>query len=90
MLTGGGAALEFGIGTGRIAIPLAGRGVPVAGIELSQAMVARLQAKDGGQDLDVVIGDMATATVDGSFSLVYLIFNTNEPHEPGGAGGLLP
>jgi SAM-dependent methyltransferase len=75
-LAGGGRALELGIGTGRIALPLAERGVPVHGIDMSKAMVARLQAKPGGEDIGVTIGDFATTTVDGSFSLVYLVFNT--------------
>jgi SAM-dependent methyltransferase len=73
---GGGRALEFGIGTGRIALPLAQRGVPVQGIDVSKAMVARLRAKPGGDDIGVTIGDFATTTVEGSFSLVYLVFNT--------------
>jgi SAM-dependent methyltransferase len=71
-LAGGGRALELAIGTGRIALPLARRGVEVHGIELSRAMVARLRAKPGGEDIPVAIGDMATTTVDGTFSLVYL------------------
>ena len=71
-----GRALELGIGTGRIALPLARRGVPVHGIDLSQAMVARLRAKPGGEDIDVTIGDFATTTVDGTFSVAYLVFNT--------------
>jgi SAM-dependent methyltransferase len=75
-LAGGGRALELGIGTGRIALPLARRGVPVHGIELSRAMVARLRAKPGGEDIGVTIGDFATTAVDGSFSLAYLVFNT--------------
>ena len=75
-LAGDGAALEFGIGTGRIALPLAQRGVPVHGIELSKAMAAQLRAKPSGKDIQVTIGDFATATVDRSFSLVYLVFNT--------------
>jgi SAM-dependent methyltransferase len=75
-LAGTGRALEFGIGTGRIALPLASRGVPVHGIDLSQAMVARLTAKPGGDDVGVTIGDFATTRVDGTFSLVYLVFNT--------------
>jgi SAM-dependent methyltransferase len=75
-LAGSGRALELGIGTGRIALPLAQRGVPVHGIELSQAMVARLRAKPGGEDIGVTIGDFATATVDGTFSVAYLVFNT--------------
>src|SRR5436853_707433 len=75
-LAGSGRALELGIGTGRIALPLAQRGVPVHGIDLSKAMVAQLRAKPGGADVGVTIGDFATTTVDGSFSLAYLVFNT--------------
>ena len=77
-LAGAGPALELGIGTGRIAIPLADRGIRVSGIDLSRAMVKRLRAKPGGRDLDVTIGDFATATVGeaGTFSLAYLVFNT--------------
>ena len=75
-LAAGGRALEFGIGTGRIALPLAQRGVPLEGIELSNAMAARLRAKPGGDAIAVTIGDFATARVDASFSLVYLVFNT--------------
>jgi SAM-dependent methyltransferase len=75
-LAGDGRALELGIGTGRIALPLAGRGVPVAGIDMSRAMVARLRAKPGGDAIGVTIGDFATTRVDGTFSLVYLVFNT--------------
>ncbi len=70
-----GRALEFAVGTGRVAIPLAERGVPVVGIELSQAMAARLREKVAEATLPVVIGDMATATAPGEFSLVYLVFN---------------
>src|SRR6187455_790810 len=75
-LAAGGAALELGIGTGRIALPLAARGVPVHGIDASQAMVARLRAKPGGAAIPVTIGDFATTRVDVAFSLVYLVFNT--------------
>jgi SAM-dependent methyltransferase len=75
-LAGDGAALEFGIGTGRIAVPLAARGVPVHGIDLSQAMVARLQVKPGAAQIAVTVGDFATTRVEGTFSLVYLVFNT--------------
>lgn len=75
-LAGGGRALEFAIGTGRIALPLHQRGVPVVGIDLSQAMVARLRAKPGGDDIPVTIGDFATTTVEGSFSMTYLVYNT--------------
>src|ERR671911_2311885 len=75
-LAGDGAALELGIGTGRIALPLAQQGVPVHGIELSKAMAARLRAKPGGEDIGVTIGDFATTKVKGTFSLAYLVFNT--------------
>jgi SAM-dependent methyltransferase len=75
-LAGSGRALELGIGTGRIALPLAQRGVPVHGIELSQAMAARLRAKPGGEEIGVTIGDFATTTVEGTFALAYLVFNT--------------
>ncbi len=72
-LAGDGRALEFAIGTGRVATPLVERGVPVSGIELSQAMADKLNAKQ--TDIPVVIGDMATATLSGQFSLVYLVYN---------------
>jgi SAM-dependent methyltransferase len=75
-LAGAGPALELGIGTGRIALPLAARGVPVQGIELSEAMTAQLARKPGGEDIPVAIGDFASTRVDGSFRLVYLVFNT--------------
>jgi SAM-dependent methyltransferase len=75
-LAGSGRALELGVGTGRIALPLADRGVPVHGIDMSRAMVARLRAKPGGDAIGVTIGDFATARADGTFSLVYLVFNT--------------
>jgi SAM-dependent methyltransferase len=73
---GGGAALELGIGTGRIALPLAARRVPVHGIDLSEAMVERLRAKPGGDRIPVTIGDFATTKADGPFSLAYLVYNT--------------
>jgi len=73
---GGGAALELGIGTGRVAVPLAKRGVPVHGIDLSEAMVARLRPKPGAEGIGVTIGDFATATVDRTFTLAYLVCNT--------------
>lgn len=76
VLAGEGGALELGIGTGRLALPLAQRGVRVSGIDLSKAMVARLRAKPGGDRLDVTIGDFATTRADGSFFLVYLVDNT--------------
>jgi SAM-dependent methyltransferase len=75
-IAGSGRALELGIGTGRIALPLAERGVPVHGIELSSAMAARLHAKPGGDHIGVTIGDFANTEVGGSFSLAYLVFNT--------------
>jgi SAM-dependent methyltransferase len=75
-LAGGGRALELGIGTGRIALPLARRGVPVHGIDLSEAMVSRLQAKPGGDEVGITIGDFASTRVEGSFSVAYLVFNT--------------
>jgi SAM-dependent methyltransferase len=75
-LAGHGRALELAIGTGRIALPLAARGVEVHGIDLSRAMVAQLRAKPGGDAITVAVGDIATTRVDGTFSLVYLVFNT--------------
>jgi SAM-dependent methyltransferase len=71
-----GAALELGIGTGRIALPLARRGIRVHGIELSEAMVSRLRVKPGAEQIGVTIGDIATTTVEGRFSVAYLVFNT--------------
>src|SRR5438046_1635794 len=75
-LAGTGAALELGIGTGRIALPLAERGVQLHGIDLSEAMVAKLEAKPGAERIGVTIGDFATTRVEGTFSLAYLVFNT--------------
>lgn len=75
-LAGSGAVLEFAIGTGRVGIPLADRGVPVTGIELSAPMVAQLRRKVGEAALPVVVGDMATTTVPGEFSLVFLAWNS--------------
>jgi SAM-dependent methyltransferase len=75
-LAGGGAALELGIGTGRIALPLAARGVRVHGIDLSEAMVARLRAKPCAEAIGVTVGDFATTRVDGTFALAYVVFNT--------------
>jgi SAM-dependent methyltransferase len=71
-----GSALELGIGTGRIALPLAQRGIRVHGIDLSDAMVAKLRSKPGAEQISVTIGDFATTTVEGSFSVAYLVFNT--------------
>ncbi|MER6452569.1 class I SAM-dependent methyltransferase [Streptomyces sp900105245] len=73
---GGGRALEFGVGTGRIALPLARRGVEVHGIELSRAMLRRLRDKPGGDAIGVTVGDFASAKVDGVFSVAYLVYNT--------------
>ncbi|MEU5920969.1 class I SAM-dependent methyltransferase [Streptomyces sp. NPDC047141] len=75
-LAGDGRALEFAIGTGRVGVPLRERGVPVAGIELSEPMAAVLRRKVDADTLPVTIGDMATTVVPGEFSLVYLVYNT--------------
>ncbi len=75
-LADGGAALELAVGTGRVALPLAARGVPVSGIELSTAMAAKLRAKDDARSVPVTIGDMTTTRVEGRFRLVYLVYNT--------------
>jgi hypothetical protein len=75
-LAGPGPALELGIGTGRVALPLRDRGVPVHGIDLSAAMVGRLRAKPGGDLVPVTVGDFASTRVEGAFTLVYLVFNT--------------
>ena len=75
-LAGEGRALEFAVGTGRVAVPLAERGVPVTGIELSGPMIDRLRTKVGEERIPVVVGDMATARAPGEYALVYLVFNT--------------
>jgi len=75
-LAGEGAALELAVGTGRVAIPLAARGVAVTGIELSEPMVAQLRLKVDAATLPVGLGDMATTTVPGEFALVYLVWNS--------------
>ena len=75
-LADGGPVLEFGSGTGRVAIPLAERGLEVRGIELSRAMVARMREKPGGDAVDVAIGDFSSTTVEGSFRLVVVVWNT--------------
>jgi SAM-dependent methyltransferase len=75
-LAGAGPALELGVGTGRVALPLSRRGVRVHGIDLSAAMIARLVAQPGGADVGVTVGDFATTTVEGRFTLVYLLRNT--------------
>jgi len=71
----GGRVAEFAIGTGRVALPLAAQGLHVAGIEFSQPMVDELRRKDGGANMSVVVGDMASATLPGEFALVYLVYN---------------
>lgn len=75
-LAAGGPALELGIGTGRIALPLSRAGVPVHGIDLSTAMVNRMKAKPGADRIGVTMGDFATAKAPGTYTLVYLVFNT--------------
>jgi SAM-dependent methyltransferase len=75
-LAGRGPALEFAIGTGRVAVPLAERGVPVTGIELSRPMIDRLRTKADEAAIPVIVGDMATATAPGTYPLVYLVYNT--------------
>jgi len=77
-LAGDGPALEFAVGTGRVALPLSARGVAVSGIELSPHMAAQLRAKPGAGAVPVTVGDMTTTRVDGRFTLVYLVFNTIE------------
>ncbi len=75
-LAGVGRALELAIGTGRVAVPLAERGVPVTGIELSQPMIDQLRTKVDETTIPVVVGDMSTALAEGTFSVVYLVYNT--------------
>jgi SAM-dependent methyltransferase len=75
-LAGPGPALELGIGTGRVALPLAARGVEVHGVDASAAMVERLRAKPGGEAIPVTLGDFAELATDGSYRLVYAVFNT--------------
>jgi SAM-dependent methyltransferase len=77
-LAGDGPALEFAVGTGRVALPLSARGVRVSGIELSPHMAEQLRAKPGADAVPVTVGDMATTRVHGTFTLVYLVFNTIE------------
>jgi SAM-dependent methyltransferase len=75
-LAGAGPALELGIGTGRVALPLAARGIPMCGIDASPSMVARLRAKPGGEAIPVAVGDFAVAIDGGPYTLVYVVFNT--------------
>ena len=75
-IAGSGRVLELAIGTGRVALPLAARGIDISGIEGSPAMVDKLREKPGGADIPVVIGDMADVDIDGTFDHIFLIFNT--------------
>lgn len=75
-LAGNGAALEFGVGTGRVALPLARRGVPVHGLDISEPMLEQLQRKSGSEQIAVTAGDFAATRIDGTFRLVYVVFNT--------------
>ena len=75
-LAGGGPALELAVGTGRIALPLAARGIRVDGVDISAAMVERLRAKAGGDRMSVTIGDFADVPVSGAYRLIYVVFNT--------------
>ncbi len=75
-LAGPGPALELGVGTGRVALPLVQRGLVVDGIDASPAMLAKLRAKPGGDRVRVIVGDMAEVGVDASYSLVFVVFNT--------------
>src|SRR3989442_15880755 len=75
-LAGAGPALELGIGTGRIALPLAERGITVHGIDASEAMVAKLRAKSGGERLPVTIGDFTEFQLEKAFSMIFVVFNT--------------
>jgi SAM-dependent methyltransferase len=75
-LAGDGRALELAIGTGRVAVPLAERGVPVTGIELSRPMIDQLRTKVDEATIPVVVGDMASAEAPGRYSVVYLVYNT--------------
>ena len=75
-LAGAGPVLELAIGTGRVALPLAERGLEVQGIDASEAMVAKLREKDGGDRIAVTMGDFADVAVEGRFSLIFIVFNT--------------
>jgi SAM-dependent methyltransferase len=75
-LAGAGAALELGVGTGRIALPLSERGVRVHGIDLSEAMLSRLRSKPGAERIGLTVGDFSSAKVEGTFTLAYLVYNT--------------
>ena len=89
-LAGDGRVLELGIGTGRVALPLAALGVAVEGIDASPSMVDGLRSKPGGEGIPVVIGDMATLEVAGAFRLVYVMLTRCSVLPPGPSGRLLP
>src|SRR5215216_7379865 len=76
MLAGGGPALELAVGTGRIALPLADRGIHVDGVDISPAMVAQLRTKPSGDRISVTIGDFADVPVPGTFRSIHVVFNT--------------
>jgi SAM-dependent methyltransferase len=89
-LAGAGPVLELGVGTGRVALPLASNGLTVHGIDASEAMIKRLQAKPGGASISVTVGDFANVDVAGRYSLIYVVFNTFFcAHLTGGASTLL-
>jgi len=75
-LAGDGGALELGVGTGRLALPLCARGVPVHGIDISEPMLEQLRRKPGSERIGLTAGDFATTRVESSFRLAYLVFNT--------------
>jgi SAM-dependent methyltransferase len=75
-LAGKGAALEFGVGTGRVALPLSSRGIPVHGIDVSQPMLDQLRSKPGADQISVTVGDFAKTRVNRTFRVAYLVFNT--------------
>jgi SAM-dependent methyltransferase len=75
-LASGGAAVEFGVGTGRVALPLSARGIPVHGIDSSEPMLEQLRKKPGSEPIAITVGDFARARADGTFRLAYLVFNT--------------
>ena len=90
-LAGGGRALEFAIGTGRVAVPLAERGVPVTGIELSRPMIDQLRTKADEATIPVIVGDMATAVAPGKYTpRLPRLQHDLQPAHPGRAGRVLP
>ena len=85
---GDGRVLELAIGTGRVALPLAARGIEVHGIDASEAMVAKLRAKPGGEDIRVTIGDFADVGVEGRYRVVAIVFNAVGAAHAGGTGAM--